>query len=86
MGCTFAVTYCYHASEYHCRGQYLLPGEDVHADTYAYHNGYYGLDVAIHADKRRPYAFLAYRYEEIAYECGTYDEICQSQVSLPSQA
>lgn len=72
-----AVTYDDHSAEDHDGGKDFLPCKYIHSYADAYDDCDYRLDITVHADKCRSYAFLAYRYEEVGDEGGTYYQICQ---------
>ena len=77
-GCAFlAEADDYHSSEHHDGGKHLLPCKYVHSDDDADDDGYYRLDIAVHADQRRSDPLLSDRDEEIADECGADDEVGQ---------
>ena len=61
-GCAFlAEADDYHSSEHHDRGKHLLPCQYVHSDDDADDDGYYRLDIAVHADQRRSDPLLSDR-------------------------
>lgn len=72
-----AVAYYYDTSEHHEGGKDFLPGQGVHSYADADYDGYYRLNITVHAHKGRSDTFLSERDEKICYECGTDDQVCQ---------